>query len=211
MEKYARAVDALQKTIALDGASKTTYHALAVAYFGQQKLKKAREAAREALKLDANYQPARHFLEAIDPSFTPADTQTTTPPESDQSVTAQSKAKSRQEAHYELGIVYREKKMYTEAIAEFKKAIDLDSDFVAAYTGMGEIYLEMERLDEAENAANAALRIDKNSEPARQLLDAIKQVRPAPPPDKSSEQTKNGSRSHEQESRCRTWDGFSQQ
>ena len=42
----------------------------------------------------------------------------------------------------------------------------------------------------AENAANAALRIDANSDPARQLLDAIKQARPTPPRPKSSEQTK---------------------
>ena len=48
----------------------------------------------------------------------------------------------------------------------------------------------MEQLDEAENAVNAALRIDANSQPARQLLDAIKQARPVPPPTKSSEQTR---------------------
>ena len=189
MEKYSRAVDALRKAIDLDSTSKTAYHALAVAYFGQQKLKKAREAARDALKLDANYQPARHFLEAIDPTFTPSEAQTTTPPESDQSASTQSKAKSRQETHYELGIVYRDKKMYAEAVAEFKKALDLDSDFVAAHTSLSEVYLEMEQLDEAENAANAALKIDANSEPARQLLDAIKQARPAPPPPKPSEKT----------------------
>ena len=43
--------------------------------------------------------------------------------------------------------------------------------------GLGEVYLETGRLDDAENAANAALRIDANSQPARQLLDNIKQVR----------------------------------
>ena len=37
--------------------------------------------------------------------------------------------------------------------------------------GLGEIYLETGRLDDAETAANAALRIDANSQPARQLLD----------------------------------------
>ena len=189
IERYARAVDALQKTVTLDSTSKTAYHALAVAYFGQQKLKKAREAARDALKLDANYRPARHFLEAIDPTFTPSETQTPEPPESDPSAESQSSAKTRQQTHYELGIVYCDEKMYPEAIAEFKKAIDADSDFVAAYTSLGEVYLETEQLDEAENAANAALRIDENSEPARQLLDAIKQARPAPPSPKPSKPT----------------------
>ena len=35
----------------------------------------------------------------------------------------------------------------------------------------------MERLDDAEQAAKAALRIDALSHPARQLLDAIKEAR----------------------------------
>ena len=180
METYPHAVDTLRKTIALDPTYVAAHHALALAYFGQQELGKARDAARDALKLDANYQPARSLLEAIDPSFTPLETQVVTPPKPDQSVTSQPDIKPRQETHYELGIVYSDAKMYTEAISEFKKAIDLDSDFVAAHTNLGEVYLEMGQLDEAENVANAALRIDANSQPARQILDAVKLARPTP-------------------------------
>ena len=177
METYSRAVDALQKTITLDRSYKAAHHALALAYLGQQDLGKAREAARDALKLDVNYQPARSLLEAIDPSFTPPETQSATPPEREQPAKQQPAAKPRQQTHYELGIAYRDSKMSTEAIAEFRKAIDLDPDFAAAYMGLGEIYLETGRLDDAETTANAALRIDANSQPARQLLNDIKQVR----------------------------------
>ena len=177
METYSRAVDALQKTITLDRSYKAAHHALALAYLGQQDLGKAREAARDALKLDVNYQPARSLLEAIDPSFTPPETQPATPSEPEQPAKQQPVAKPRQETHYELGIAYRDAKMHTEAIAEFRKAIDLDPDFAAAYMGLGEVYLETGRLDDAENTANAALRIDANSQPARQLLNDIKQVR----------------------------------
>ena len=180
METYSRAADALQRTIALDGSYKTAHHSLALAYLGQQELGKAREAAREALKLDPNYQPASALLEAIDPSFTPPETQVATSPEPDQPIQQQPAAKSNQETHYELGIAYRDSKMYTEALAEFQKTIDLDPDFVDAYTSLGEVYLEMGQLNDAETAANAALRIDPNFEPARQLLDAIKQARPTP-------------------------------
>lgn len=70
--------------------------------------------------------------------------------------------------------------MLTEAIAEFKKAIDLDPDFVAAHTSLGEVYLETEQLDDAENAANAVLKVDANSQSAHQLLEDIKQARPTP-------------------------------
>ena len=99
------------------------------------------------------------------------------PSEPEQPAKQQPIVKPRQETHYELGIAYRDAKMHTEAIAEFRKAIDLDPDFAAAYMGLGEVYLETGRLDDAETAANAALRIDANSQPARQLLDDIKQVR----------------------------------
>ena len=191
METYSRAVDVLQKTITLDRSYKAAHHALALAYLGQQELGKARDAAREALKLDPNYQPARSLLEAIDPSFTPPETQTDTPPEPEQPVNQQPAAKPRQETHYELGIAYKDSKMSTEAIAEFQKAIDLDPNFTAAHTSLGEVYLEMGRLDDAENAANAALRIDANSQPARQLLDDIKQVRPPTP--RQSTPTKSAS------------------
>lgn len=177
METYVRAVDALQKTITLDRNYKAAHHSLALAYLGQQELGKARDAAREALKLDPNYQPALSLLEAIDPSFTPPEPQTTTPPEPDQPVEQQPAAKPRQETHYELGIAYQESEMYTEAVAEFQKAINLDPDFIAAHTNLGEIYLEMGQLDDAETAANAALRIDTNSEPARQLLNDIRRLR----------------------------------
>ena len=188
METYPRAVDALQKTITLDRTYKAAHHSLALAYLGQQELGKARETAREVLKLDANYQPARSLLEAIDPGFTPPETQTTPPLEPEQPVKQQSPPKPRQETHYELGIAYKNSKMYTEAIAEFQKAIDLDANFVAAYVSLGDVYLEMGQLDDAEDAASAALRIDANSEPARQLLDTIRQARSlAPRPTESKE------------------------
>ena len=177
METYSRAVDALRKTITLDRSYKAAHHALALAYLGQQELGKAREAARDALKLDANYQPARSLLEAIDPSFTPSETQAAMPSEPEQPAKQQPAAKPRQQTHYELGIAYRDAKMHTEAIAEFRKAIDMDPNFAAAHVGLGEVYLETGRLDDAETAANAALRIDATSQPARQLLNDIKQVR----------------------------------
>ena len=176
METYSHAVDALRKTITLDGNYKAAHHALALAYLGQQELGKARDAAREALKLDPNYQPALSLLEAIDPSFTPPETQQTTPSEPEQPIEHQSAVKPRQETHYELGIAYKDSKMYTEAVAEFQKAIALDPDFIAAHISLGEAYLETGRLDDAETAASTALRIDANSQPARQLLDDIRQV-----------------------------------
>ena len=189
METSPRAVSSLEKTIALDPNHTAAHHALALSYLGQQELGKARDAARDTLKIDANYQPASALLEAIDPSFKPPETQDTTQPDPRQSIDAQPDAKSRQQMHYELGAAYLDSKMPAEAIAEFQKAIDIDPDFVAAYMSLGTIYLEMGQLDDAENAAKEALRINTDSEPARQLLDDIEQTRPVRPEPEPTKQT----------------------
>ena len=195
MEAYPRAVPSLEKTIALDPNHTAAYHALALSYLGQQELGKARGAAREALKIDANYQPARSLLEAIDPSFIPMpspstpETQNVPPSESEQPVNPQPETKSSKETHHELGIAYLDAKMPTEAIAEFQKAIDLDPDFIASHISLGTLYLEMGQLDDAENAAKEALRIDADSQSARQLLDDIEQARPVRPEPEPTKQT----------------------
>lgn len=83
--------------------------------------------------------------------------------------------------HCDLGAAYLESKMQAEAIAEFRKAVDVDPDFVAAHVGLGTVYLEMGQLDDAENAAREALRIDANADAAHQLLGDIRSARPDPP------------------------------
>lgn len=190
MESYPRAVDALQKTLTLDPTYVAAHHSLALAYLGQQELGKARDTAKEALKLDADYQPVISLLEAINPSFTPMEKQTSQQSEADAPTDSQEQITPKQEMHYELGIVYRNAKRHPEAIAEFQKAIDLDPNSVSAHTRLGGVYLEIGQLDDAENAATTALKIDANSQPARQLLEAIKQARPTPIPTESSEETK---------------------
>ena len=189
MEAYQRALPSLEKTVTLDPNHKAAYHTLALAYLGQQEIGKARDAARAALKIDANYQPALSLLEAVDPSFTPPETPETAQPDPMPTVNPQlSDTKSRQEIHCDLGIAYLESKMHAEAITEFRKAIDVDSDFVGAYVGLGAVYFEMEQLDDAENAVREALRIDANADAARQLLEDIRQARPEPPQPEPIEQ-----------------------
>ncbi|MDE0683745.1 MAG: tetratricopeptide repeat protein [Candidatus Poribacteria bacterium] len=189
IETYPRAASSLEKTIALDPNHKAAYHALALSYLGQQELGKAKNAAREALKIDADYQPVRSLLEAIDPSYKPPEIADTPPSETEQAADPQPDTKSSHETHHELGIAYLDAKMHAEAIAEFKKAIDLDPDFVAAYIGLGTVYLEIGQFDDAENAAKETLRIDADSQPAHQLLDSIKQARPTPSQPEPTQQT----------------------
>ena len=66
-EAYAEAIPHFQATLREDPTFIDAYHGLALAYFGEHRLQDARNAAREALKLDANYQPVLSFLQTIEP------------------------------------------------------------------------------------------------------------------------------------------------
>ena len=78
-------------------------------------------------------------------------------------------------AAYDRGLDFLHNEQYSESIAEFKKAIALESKYKEAHHGLGLAYLQMGNLREAEKAVTAALRIDANYQPALKLLDAIKQ------------------------------------
>ena len=76
---------------------------------------------------------------------------------------------------YDRGLDFLHNEQYSESIAEFKKAIALESKYKEAQYGLGLAYLQMGNLREAEKAVTAALRIDANYQHALKLLDAIKQ------------------------------------
>ena len=175
METYARAVDALQKTIALDSTSADAHHALALAYFGQHELGKARDAARNALKLNPNYQPARLFLEAIDPNFTPSETQTAEPSESDETKTALAQTDTTRDL--ERGLIFLNNRQYNQAVAAFERVIKTDANSVEAHYGLGQAYLGIEAFDDAKAAAEEVLLRNPNHQSTRELLQLIKFAR----------------------------------
>ena len=51
--------------------------------------------------------------------------------------------------HYNLGNAYYEQGKLNEAIAEYKKAIEIDPDFADAYYNLGNVYDEREELEQA--------------------------------------------------------------
>ena len=77
---------------------------------------------------------------------------------------------------YERGMSYfrRGQDTHAQAVTEFRKAIALKSDFKEAYHSLGLAYLMTGKLDEAKTAAEKALAIDSNYQPAHELLDAIR-------------------------------------
>ena len=78
------------------------------------------------------------------------------------------------EIAYDQGLAYLHSDRYSEAIAEFEKAIGLDPNHKEAYYRLGLAHFQMNNFGEAQRAAEAALRIDVHYQPAIQLLDDIK-------------------------------------
>ena len=70
-EAYAEAITHFQAVLREDSTFIDAYHGLALAYFGEHRLQDARNAAREALKIDANYLPVLSFLQTIEPRVSP--------------------------------------------------------------------------------------------------------------------------------------------
>lgn len=203
METYPPAVEALRKTVILEHTHKAAYHALALAYFGQHELEKARNAAKEALKIDANFQPASSLLEAIDPNFPylpiPPSTETqdtATQPEIEaaedqlieeneqarptdnesQSAEAEEDTQGNPDIKKDLdrGLIFLNNRQYQQAAAAYKRVIKADPNCIDARYGLGEAYLEVGAFDDAKTAAEEALKLDPYHQPSHELLQTIK-------------------------------------
>ena len=105
---------------------------------------------------------------------------------------------------YNQGLAFLHSEGYNEAIAEFDKAIRIDSRFKEAHHGLGLAYLKIGNLESAKKKAEETLRIDVNYQPARELLETVKQkqvnIQPNPA---SSKQPGSRTSSHPTSSRTR--------
>lgn len=66
-------------------------------------------------------------------------------------------------AHFNLGSTYGEKNLDDEAILEFKKAIELKSDYVDAYVNLGYAYQKKGKVDEAVRIFKKAIEVKADS------------------------------------------------
>ncbi len=194
-EGYDGAIAEFKAAIEIDPGLIEAHHALGLAYLAIGKLEMAKERAEEALRLDAEYEPAQALLDAIKPAPIPPveaklqapppeaneeEEEQTSPTEVTQEAAPQapSSLKTTQgspekEKHYEQGIAFLNNGQSEHAIAAFKSAKNLDANYRDAHYGLGLAYLRVGALDIAEEAAEEALRIDSNFLPAHQLLDSI--------------------------------------
>jgi|SRR5579872_3912928 len=64
------------------------------------------------------------------------------------------------DAHYQLGLIYQQRRNYTEAISRFTKAIEIDPSETDAHHQLGCIALEQKRYEDARRHFAAALALD---------------------------------------------------
>jgi len=91
--------------------------------------------------------------------------------------TAQPAAASQQRAesyyHFSQARLLDTQQRYTEAIDEFKKALEIDPKNSTLYSEMAQTYLRNRRLNEAVNAANKAIELNANNIDAHMLLSQV--------------------------------------
>ena len=73
-------------------------------------------------------------------------------------------------AHNELGVLYTDMNRLKDAEEQFKKALQLDSNFGHAYSGMGFVYMRTQRPEEAEKYYMKALELDPEDGPTHYNL-----------------------------------------
>ena len=76
-------------------------------------------------------------------------------------------------AHYALGVLYKERKAWQEAIRSFQGAINAYPNYIEVYCELGEVYLEaLAQVTEATRALEKAVKLDPKHARTRRLLGA---------------------------------------
>ncbi len=74
------------------------------------------------------------------------------------------------------GKIYLNSSQYNQAVDAFKRIIKTDPNCIDAYYGLGKAYLESGAFDDAKAAAEAALQLNPQHQPSRELLRGIKYI-----------------------------------
>ena len=118
---------------AIDIELKEAYCGLGPAYYGQDALEDAENAAQKILELDSSYQPAHKLLEDI------------------------------KQTYFNSGHNYLSKKQYNETVAEFRKVIDIDPDHKSAHYYLGKAYYWSGMFADAIHSCQTAIAIDSSN------------------------------------------------
>lgn len=179
-EEYSKAITKFNEAINIDPIYTEAHCDLARGYLGLGKLEEAEKSAKEALRLDANYQPTHDLLQDIRQAHVNRGKNYL---KQDELVEAEKSAKEARRldpdcqqaralrkdikrAYYNRGLAYIDDSEYTKAIDPLLKASDIEPDDKEVWTNLGRVYYWIDDYAKAASCYQKATDIAPNDKTA---------------------------------------------
>ena len=186
--RYNDAIDKLKEAIDKEPIFIQAHYRLGLVYFENGTLEASEQSANDTLELNTNYQPALALLDNIRRAYVDMGYEALEELDLTEAEKYANKAflidedcqlahklfESIKQAYYKQACDYLSNKQYSKAISEFNKLISKDPNFIDAYCGLSKTYLGQRSLREAQHYANEVLKLEKNYQPALQVLKDIR-------------------------------------
>jgi tetratricopeptide (TPR) repeat protein len=75
--------------------------------------------------------------------------------------------------HYDLALLYSDRKSYEKAITELRKALRINSNYLFARINLGVLYEEQKKWNEAKKEYRKVLQVTPDNEDVRRRLESI--------------------------------------
>ncbi len=157
-ERYAEAIDLLEKVLLLNPEEGGVFLTLASIYEFQGDSQKAKEYYHKGLELLPTHVQGRKKLLLL--YFGENNTDAVI----EQAVNLLKVEQNDAVTHFILGVVYKKKKMFNEASKELKTAISLEKNISQAYIQLAHIYLHQKKIEEAVNILNKSMNLSSSTQ-----------------------------------------------
>ena len=185
---YAEATSVFQKAIEIDLAFKEAHYSLGEVYLKLGDLEKGKKSAREALRIDPNYERPSYLLASIKEEYYKRGL---TSLKQNEWKAAEKSAEEvlridpkyqlayglLKQAYYEQGLAHIKNGAYFKGISILQKAKYIDPNCEKTRYYLGWAYFKLDRLKEAQLETKKALSIQPNYPPTQKLLKEIKDAR----------------------------------
>ena len=185
---YTKAINVFQKAVEIDPDFKEAHYSLGKTYFQIEDLETAEKEAREASRIDPNYELASCLLISIKEEHYKRGLTSLKQNEwkaAEKFAVEALRIDSNYElasgllkqAYYEQGLVETKNGRYDKGLNKLQKAKDINPNCEKIYYHLGRAYFKLDRLKEARMNVKKALSIQPNYPPARELLSEINDPR----------------------------------